>query len=41
MSSERLGSALQSSWADVVLLLFFNALFFGLALLSFNRYDVR
>jgi len=36
-----LAEALQMHWPDILLLCLFNALFYALALMRFNRYDVR
>jgi len=36
-----LGAALRSEWIDILLLVFFNILFFAAGFVAFNRYDVR
>jgi ABC-type transport system involved in multi-copper enzyme maturation permease subunit len=33
--------ALQASWPDLILLFVFNLVFFALAFVRFNKYDVR
>ncbi len=38
---QTLAEALQSGWADILLLFFFNILFFVVAFLRFRKYDVR